>query len=186
MRIVSLAGMLALCSTLAGCGSNVTDREPAPAAVAAMRDEFLHAEVIEWFKGDVTRAALGEVLRAKGLKSDGTQRQGGQEVEGYSTAVASSSSGGRAIGVTVIHAPGTDRVVGVYVLALSRNGQEAAKKLIDYSLDSVDASAAGMGSGRLHFLGATRLGPQKLLKMMLRVDRPSNDVYSVMYAVSAE
>jgi hypothetical protein len=38
----------------------------------------------------------------------------------------------------------------------------------------------------LYFLGAERLAPERLLRTSVRLDKQRTQVYSIMYAVSAE
>lgn len=179
-------GLLTLSCLMLGCSRSISQTPPANAAIESMREHFMYAEVTDWLKADLARSSLRSMLQSRGFKFDGTERQGGQEVDGYSLSAGAGVSNVPRVGLTALHAPGTERVVGINVIALSPAGQTEGKKLVEFSLDSVDASAAGAGSGQLHFLGAERLGPRKLLKIMLRVDRLRNEVFSVMYVVSAE
>jgi hypothetical protein len=146
----------------------------------------MHDEAVAWLTDKPRRAQLRSELQRAGYRYDGVQRQGEQEVDGFSRASLTNGVSGPATGLTLLYAPDGETLVGLTVLHFDPVRQQDAKNLSEASFADVDAPSTASASARLHFLGVERLGPRELLEMMIRVDTLQNDVYSVMYVLSAE
>lgn len=187
IRIVFLLAVLgAIFFGLKSCGANTNQKPPAGAALEILREHFMHDEVAKWLRDSTTRSSLRRTLAASGFRFVGTERQGGQEADGFSPSLRTGGTSPPIRVLTAFFVPGSEKPVALNVLGLTPSLQERAKQLLEFSLDSIEASSALSDPPTLHFLGGERLGPQRLLKVMLRVNRLKIDIYSVTYAMSAE
>jgi hypothetical protein len=165
-----------------GCTTNIRERPAPPAAIAHLRQYFLHDEIVQLLLQNHSRESLRNALLAKGFHFDGTQRQADQDSDGFSQGVALAQLPIPAIGMTIIYGH-ADRPIAINVLAIKPDVQERAKELLAFSVDPVAASK----SGTLRFIGNERLAPNRLLKLMLRSERPMSPggtlLYSIFYAI---
>lgn len=182
--ILAFISILAVC-----CSSQSANRRPAPQSVLQqLRALFMHDEVVQLLVSDSTRIQLRTELTKKGYRFDGSAVQSGQEVDAFSTDPLGGPVALHRTMLTLLYAPDAAHLVGVNVLRVSPEAQAQAKALAASSFDSIDAvSTTPLAStGTLHFLGVERLSSSRLLKLMVRVDRITNEVYSIIYVMSAE
>lgn len=182
MRIQITCGIVAL-ALVAGCGPR-DPAPPSPDSLQRLRAQFLYDDVAVWMREGRTRPSVRAAAEAAGFALDGSGRQGDQEVDGFTR---TPDAPGPLTALTAVYDAGSTRLNTLTVTALAPELREHARALTTAAASTVEGRTARSGSAAiLYFLGAERLGPERLLRTSVRLDRAADTVYSVVYVVSPE
>ena len=168
------------------CGSTSCQRVDedlvSKSIVTELTGHFFFREVLEMVDKhrhrESVRAYFDEDQSA--IRFIGSEDQNGLLVDGYEI------RGDPSILGISLYFYGNEQLLVMVNVAISPEAESKAHHLIQQTLDSVDAPGRGRSkAGRLYFLGLYPLGPDRVIKIMVRKDEVANgSLYSINYAIS--